>query len=237
MEELSWQITALSALAVFSCMGCLWMVFFFSRRLQSSAFLRADLVDSVRRKELSQLLRDLDDEARRGPLEPKDPPPPFFGEPSQLWGVGRVSYRDVLGTNVLSPRGDSEEDKKRQAEDAEKLKKCEEWEAKERQRYAARIKLAEEQALRIAAQRVPISLDVSLLGGGWGFLLEFSTLIVIIFSILVFGILKVMKGQDIVPILAAIAGYVLGKSSKTEGGTREPHDSYPPSAPASPHKG
>ncbi|HEY6250780.1 MAG TPA: hypothetical protein VI685_12535 [Candidatus Angelobacter sp.] len=48
---------------------------------------------------------------------------------------------------------------------------------------------------------------------GWAFLLEFSTVIVIIFALLVLGILETLDGREIATILAAIAGYVLGKAS------------------------
>jgi len=61
--------------------------------------------------------------------------------------------------------------------------------------------------------KVPSTIDISLLGGGWAFLLEFSTVIVIIFTLLILGILKALEGKDIATILAAIAGYVLGKAS------------------------
>jgi Na+/H+-dicarboxylate symporter len=56
-------------------------------------------------------------------------------------------------------------------------------------------------------------MDISLLGGGWSFLLEFSTVIVIIFTLLILGIASVIQGKDIVTILASIAGYVLGKAT------------------------
>ena len=87
------------------------------------------------------------------------------------------------------------------------------WEAEERSRYETLRQQAEVRALERAEKEIPRSIDISLLGGGWAFLLEFSTVIVIIFTLLIFGILGTLEGKDIATILAAIAGYVLGKAS------------------------
>jgi len=54
---------------------------------------------------------------------------------------------------------------------------------------------------------------ISLLGGGFSFLLEFSTVIVIIFAVVILSIIGILKNQEIATILAAIAGYVLGKAT------------------------
>jgi hypothetical protein len=97
-----------------------------------------------------------------------------------------------------------------------------------------------------AQKFVPQSLDISLLGGGWAFLLEFSTVIVIIFAIVILGILGVLAGEQISTILAAIAGYVLGKASgggatkaSTEAHSAAPHrfSAPTPIADAKDHKG
>ncbi len=72
---------------------------------------------------------------------------------------------------------------------------------------------AEQQAMANAESRVPKTMDIALLGGGWAFLLEFSTVIVILFILLCLGILNAITGRDSITILASIAGYVLGKAS------------------------
>lgn len=46
--------------------------------------------------------------------------------------------------------------------------------------------------------------------------MEFSTVIVIIFTVLILGILNVLNEQSISTILAAIAGYILGKASSAK---------------------
>lgn len=50
-------------------------------------------------------------------------------------------------------------------------------------------------------------------GQGPQFVLEFTALIVIIFLAVVLGVLGVLKEQQIGTLLAAIAGYVLGKAT------------------------
>lgn len=203
-----WQMTGLAVLAVLSCLVCLWMLFFFSRRLQGVAYLRGYLLDIARKEEFSRLERELKEEALRGPLAADHPQPPEFGPTSQLWENGGGWTYDSINR---ARDGETPDEKTRREEI---LKQCRDWATSERRRYAERLKQAAEKAQEMAEERVPRSLDMSLLGGGWSFLLEFSTLIVIIFSILALGMIRVMDGKDIVPILAAIAGYVLGRSGK-----------------------
>lgn len=66
---------------------------------------------------------------------------------------------------------------------------------------------------QIHANRLLPSIDVSAFGGGWVFVLEFTTIIFIIFATLALGFVDVLGSEQIGTILAAIAGYVLGKSS------------------------
>jgi hypothetical protein len=57
------------------------------------------------------------------------------------------------------------------------------------------------------------SMDISLLGGGWAFLLEFSTVIVIILTLLIIGIAGVVTDKEITTILASVAGHVLVRAT------------------------
>jgi hypothetical protein len=87
------------------------------------------------------------------------------------------------------------------------------WIDEDRLFYANLCKTKEQEATDIAEKRAPKAMDISLLGGGWSFLLEFSTVIVILFILLCLAILNSLTGKDSVTILASIAGYVLGKAS------------------------
>jgi hypothetical protein len=226
------QITLVVVLLA-ACITCIWMVFFFGRRLQSTAFLRDSLVEGVRQQELKPLLRELTDKAMEGPLDPAHPPPDAFGPTAQLWapkGIW-VEYSDRLSDRRVSG---TESDEARQ-ERHQALADCQAWAVAEHARYEALRRAADAEALKKAEKRVPRSMDISLLGGGWAFLLEFSTVIVIIFSVLVLAILRTLSGQEIATILAAIAGYVLGKASagqRSHGG-RDPADVTPLRRPAS----
>ncbi|GHO61859.1 hypothetical protein KSC_007510 [Ktedonobacter sp. SOSP1-52] len=208
---LSIQSAILAVVMVIACLTCIWMVFFFGRRLQTSAYMRTFLLDSVKRQEMQSLLRQLHDRAATGPLDPNFPPPPKFGNIGQLWEDGKwVSYEDRFGDQRASlTKEDEDEEKKR----LDILGRCRTWEQEERKRYADLSKQAEAEALKRAEQIVPQAMDISLLGGGWTFLLEFSTVIVIIFTLLILGVLGSLEGKEISTILAAIAGYVLGRTT------------------------
>jgi hypothetical protein len=218
---------ALVAVLLCACLTCIWMVFFFGRRLQSTAFLRNSLVEGIKQQELRALLRELHDEAVAGPLDPAKPPPADFGPPAQLWTEGIYrSYQDRW-SGPASWEGKPETPEQRQARERT-LAECAEWEKEERARYELRRQDVERKAQKQAEARVPRSMDISLLGGGWAFLLEFSTVIVIIFAVLILAILGTLTGQEISTILAAIAGYVLGKASA---GGRQPGTKEQPSHP------
>src|SRR5262245_31394560 len=85
--------------------------------------------------------------------------------------------------------------------------------------YKARGKITD--AERDRAENLLPTMDVSSFGGGWVFVLEFTTIIFIVFAVLALGFLGVLKSEPIATILAAIAGYVLGKSTSTRGGGGE----------------
>jgi hypothetical protein len=62
--------------------------------------------------------------------------------------------------------------------------------------------------------RDALTVDFSALRGrGPEFVLEFTAIVVIIFAALILGVVKILDGQQIGTLLAAIAGYVLGKST------------------------
>lgn len=217
MTTFSVDPSVLSVLVLVTCLLCLWMVFFFGRRLQTSAYLRDSLIEGAKQQELKILLRELHDRALEGPLDPRTPPPDDYGDVRFLWE--QSGYYES-GRAVSRPRSSSDETDQQKAErlareesERKKLAEFKKWESEERTRYEALRQAAEVDATKRAEKKVPSSIDISLLGGGFAFLLEFSTVIVIIFTLLILGILKTLDGQEIATILAAIAGYVLGKAT------------------------
>ena len=224
MSQITIDPSVLSVLVLLTCLLCIWMVFFFGRRLQTSAYLRDSLIEGVKQQELRILVRELRDRALEGPLDPGAPPPPGYGPAATVWdaekyGIVREMFYGEVERGL--PSNASEEEEKRHLEEEQKRKEMSKqrlaafakWEAEERARFEKLRQEAEVRAAKLAEKKIPSSIDISLLGGGWAFLLEFSTVIVIIFTLLILGILQTLEGKDIATILAAIAGYVLGKAS------------------------
>jgi len=214
-------VVALTVLALL-----IYAVFFFGRKLVTWGHFRDGILDNEKRLQYAKLLEDLYSEAERGPLDPNDPPPDAFGPVAQLWSSSYTGYFYTSALGSPSPPiypQDYKDDKtfeyakqlREQEEKArtEDLRLCREWEKREKVRFAARDAELKKKAAEIAERRTPKSMDVSFLGQGWMFLLEFSTVIVIIFSLVILGFLGILDGTQIAPILAAIAGYVLGKTS------------------------
>jgi hypothetical protein len=209
-----------SILTVFvlgTCLACIYMVFFFGRRLQTSVYIRDSLIEGAKQQELRILLRELHDRAMEGPLDPTNAPPETYGPTAQLWEPDKFRSLKMTSSDWGIPGEESDEDKlrreKREEEDRLRQEAARKWESEERARYETLRQQAEKEALERAEKKVPRSIDISLLGGGFAFLLEFSTVIVIIFTLLILGILHTLEGKEISTILAAIAGYVLGKAS------------------------
>lgn len=198
-----------------TCLMCIYMVFFFGRRLQTSAYLRDSLLEGAKQQELKILLRELRDRAMEGPLDPQNPPPEGYGTTRRLWEADR--YSSSAKSPYWSRSNETPEQKAERLAEEQRQHQLETerkaWESEERVRYEALRQQAEKQAAMRAEKKIPSSIDISLLGGGFAFLLEFSTVIVIIFTLLILGIQKTLEGKDIATILAAIAGYVLGKAT------------------------
>jgi hypothetical protein len=181
------------------------LVFFFGRRLHTSAYLRESLVEGAKQQELKPLLQELHDRAMAGPLDPSQPPPDEYGPLGRLWEPHRYPFASADKPPDESPGAKEER--------AQRLAEVKKWETEERTRYEQERQKVVMEAARRAEKRIPQSIDMALLGGGWTFLLEFSTVMVIIFTLLILAILRTLEGREIATILAAIAGYVLGKAS------------------------
>jgi hypothetical protein len=74
-------------------------------------------------------------------------------------------------------------------------------------------KQAREFAEQAVGEAVSRPMDASDLGHN-RFFLEFTTVIVIIVAIISLGLLDVLGGNEIAPLLGSIAGYVLGRTSR-----------------------
>ena len=65
-----------------------------------------------------------------------------------------------------------------------------------------------------AAAKLAADVDISIFRGrGPTFVLEFTAIVVIIFSAVILGIIRILGAEQIGTLLAAVAGYVLGRST------------------------
>lgn len=129
---------------------------------------------------------------------------------------GDFNYPSSPGYSSSGDGGSSPEAKKIQQIQRDYSQKVRAWQhlvdIEARKRYGlalgvARIK-AKEQAKRAGG------VDLSALRGrGPEFVLEFTTVVVIIFAVLALGVLRILDSQQIGTLFAAIAGYVLGRAT------------------------
>lgn len=92
---------------------------------------------------------------------------------------------------------------------------------KAKQLYRDDLDKAHVRAQERAGQAIDVDLSV-LRGRGAEFVLEFTTVVVIIFAAIILGVLGILHTEQIGTLLAAIAGYVLGRATtRTRSGASE----------------
>jgi hypothetical protein len=247
----------LAGLALGVCLVCLYMVFFFGRKLTWQTHMRNTLVEGSVKLESDRCIRQLEDKAYSNPLAPDTNPFPTEarneGIPHNLWLSSTAdktnylyladfypikhvdwTYEEHLSRYNLDPnkftkknweewvdlenKRIDEDNQRRQSDYNDKkiaIEKYLEWEAKERKIFEIKKSEIEANERDKIEKQLPKSMDVSILGTGFSFLLEFSTVIVIIFALIILGIIGLFEGREIAAILAAIAGYVLGKGTRS----------------------
>lgn len=84
---------------------------------------------------------------------------------------------------------------------------------KQKQEFEDYKKKILDKARQEAEGLVPTSLSVAGMGITGSFFIELTAIITIIFGIIILGLVGVLGTAEIAPILAAIAGYVLGKTT------------------------
>lgn len=90
-------------------------------------------------------------------------------------------------------------------------------EAQREQEYNELVRGRRQTARQEAEILVPLSLSVAGMDITGTFFIELTAILTIIFGILILGLLGVLGTREISPILAAIAGYVLGKTTSGQG--------------------
>jgi hypothetical protein len=95
------------------------------------------------------------------------------------------------------------------------------WNAQAAAEANSRFRNDLNEARHRAQERVKSATDVdlsALRGRGAEFVLEFTTVVVIIFAALILGVLRILSTEQIGTLLAAIAGYVLGRATSRNRG-------------------
>jgi hypothetical protein len=193
----------------------------------------------------------------------ENPPPPIDPKlereinPDPFATIGRrLDYSGsgipgLGGSNPFSsrrPGGTENEPSKEEAEEAERMRHIRSqyynqkhiWDNKvlkeERCLYQADLDAQREKAKEKANSAVDIDLTV-LRGRTPAFILEFTAVVIIIFAAVSLGILDILKNEQIGTLLAAIAGYVLGRATSRGSEASQPEKSRapvipPPAAPA-----
>lgn len=229
----------LAGIALVSVVVSLFLVFYFSRRITLQTHLRNTLVEAAVKLQTDKQVRDLWDKAWAGPLSPSNPFPPEAEaidlkwdlcwttdqrEKARLLYLGDLdtrTYEEYIATTGIDPKHFTQanfEARQRHAKeeyDKRKLgiQEYKKWERKEQEIFNTKNDAIVEAARQDVENKLPKQMDVSILGTGFSFLLEFSTVFVIIFAVIIMGMLGVLEGREIAAILAAIAGYVLGKAT------------------------
>jgi hypothetical protein len=209
--------TVLSVAALIVCVGCISLVILWGRRLQESAFQRPSLVEALTEQEAKFREADLADRVGYEPLHPLEGELAQFSS-EHFWANKNyiLSYDKEKDKFIEYPGEDTAETAERRKGHEKHQKAMEtfrKWGEEEVKLYEREKRKIRDIAREKADSRIPKVMDVSLLGGGFSFILEFSTVIVIIFSIVILGVVGILEGREIATILAAIAGYVLGKAT------------------------
>lgn len=116
-------------------------------------------------------------------------------------------------TQVISTRYDFTET---EAQRAEREQQEREEEAERERQSREREQQRRATARQDAEILVPPTLSVAGMGITGAFFIELTAILTIIFGILILGLLGVLGTREISPILAAIAGYVLGKTTSSQ---------------------
>jgi hypothetical protein len=154
----------------------------------------------------------------RGPNRPPDFMQAQLLVPPGAWPPGAFPMQ-ATSTGTGDGRAKSPED--REAENAYWHQENE-WRGKVEAEASSRYRRDLDEARLRAKERAKFATDVdlsALRGRGAEFVLEFTTVVVIIFAALILGVLGILGTEQIGTLLAAIAGYVLGRATTRGRGT------------------
>lgn len=201
----------------------------------------------VQRDELRNLASALNREDAVNAIvrEMNNPPRPGAQVASTGWGTGTGGWGGTggrLGTGPAHAVLNQEEIKQQEKNEQnfEKLhdefgEKAKDWMGSARVRAWSWYQHDLDRARVTAKQQAKRALNVdfsAVRGRGPEFVLEFTAIVVIIFAAVILGTLDILHSEQIGTLLAAIAGYVLGKSvARSRSGDGEQQAAAPASQP------
>lgn len=155
--------------------------------------------------------------------------------------MGLFDNRRPTGNRPRPLPNESEEMQKEDPKEVEYLNraaifqsKLEDWEGEIRKEARQKYDNDREKAKKDAETNTVSVVDTTemslLRGQGPKFVLEFTALIVIIFLAVILGVLGRLDSQQIGTLLAAIAGYVLGKATTSQAPAQVPAQTPAPPA-------
>jgi hypothetical protein len=224
-----WMLTLIILGVLVALMLSLWMVYSYVNRVRTTDIHRQMLYDSVFESRYRRLLvqagltdefyfegddpswlkrERVEMEGRRQSLETAVAKLEAVEEKGLALSDEEREELDYLKSELLHVSGELQE---RLSEENISVV-SEEWQKQERE-HKDRIRQIREQAQKDATALIPESLSVAGMGITGSFFIELTAILTIIFGIIILGLVGVLSTQEIAPILAAIAGYVLGKTT------------------------
>lgn len=219
------------------------LLFWWSNKLDQAGYLGSLYRDTLEEIEYGRLVTALREKLEKGQYHQeveqdsewlKQYPEPL--PPPELQEVGYWEMPDWGRTDPFSGYGTSTGtggpggplptlDPKVQQLQREHYQKVQAWRRQVNieatRRYRQELSEGRQKAKEQAGRAVSVDLSV-LRGRGSEFVLEFTTVVVIIFAAVALGVLRILDTQQIGTLLAAIAGYVLGRAtSRTQTKTGE----------------
>jgi hypothetical protein len=177
------------------CIGCLFLLFWYAGRVRSYGLHQQIIFDTLKERKKAEEMPRLN-----------------------LLQMKQAKIRDEVKELERALQSAEEEKDKQELSDRIATKNLE----MESTEVEIRTTLAEieNEAANYAKSIVPNHISLSEQFGPY-FYIEFGTVIVIIFALLYLALLNAIEGQDVATILAAIAGYVLGKVTGSPTAKRE----------------
>jgi hypothetical protein len=232
------MIFAIVVLAFVALMASLWMVYNYINNIRTSDIHRTMLHDAVFQSRYQELRRQIGGEVGPSPeTEWRPSAEEIERARDQLIQdmAGRQRYienlkassqaedsalkiqdqESILNGEKARLETELSETKINERRKAEKEREIQRKEEEGRREIESKERDAKirQQAMDETGKLVPPSLTIAGMGITGSFFIELTAILTIIFGVIILGLVGVLVTEQIAPLLAAIAGYVLGKTT------------------------